>query len=154
MNTVPTTITAISPANVPARAEVTEPPPPPAGTAGAAARDPAAGQLVVPVARGGPVQVGAGPPADDPGLAANSPLHPHPVTAGDHHRRVRRTLRQARLDDEAGLGPRRGRAVHRGHPDRDGAPTTQPRTVRNFVHSACTRCAKPPWPSRAGAGER
>ena len=34
------------------------------------------------------------------------PLHPHAVASGDHHRRVRRTLAGARLDDDPGLGPR------------------------------------------------
>ena len=36
-----------------------------------------------------------------------------PVPAGDHHRRIRRTLRQARLNDDPGFGSSRGRAVHR-----------------------------------------
>ncbi len=40
------------------------------------------------------------------GVSGVVPLHPHPVAAGDHHRRVRRRRLGGRLDDDPGLGPR------------------------------------------------
>ena len=76
------------------------------------------------------------------GVARVVELHSHAVGAGDHHRRVGGTLPQARLDDDADLGPcrepghqvrpRPGRcpmavgdirvvAGERDHPDRHGA---------------------------------
>src|SRR5208282_2739005 len=76
-------------------------------------------------------------------IARVVPLHPHPVAAGDHHRRVGRALAEVLLDDDPGLrprheaGPQRARVEaglvvcrvyrtlrkgrERGRPDRDAA---------------------------------
>ena len=45
-------------------------------------------------------------PAQPGHVVGEVPLHPHAVASGDHHRRVRRPLAGAGLDDDPGLGPR------------------------------------------------